>query len=505
MYKYILTFIISFLFLIVTYAQKDGKGTSKKFEPTLLSLNTHQVPEWFEDAKFGMFIDYGLYSVGGWASSKGNGAVYPDWFLSTMYSDPDTKKYTEEHFGKGFERDDFIPLFKAEKFDPKELAKIAAEAGMKYVVPFCKHHDGFCLWPSSYTKRDVGDVGPQRDLIGPLVKACNNEGLKFGFYFSLEEWEYPILVNGEKQLRIWNANNPQRPFDTIPYDAKIWDKRVSGKIPVKDYYRDYMRPQAKEFIDKYDPDLIWFDGEWVTPTSMSHAPEIVSYYYNHAAGRKAVAVNDRVGNGSRYNSGDFCCSEHGGATFSGIQAKLVKKWEECRGISHSFGFNIDDNESSVISSSALIDMLVTIVSENGNLLLVVNLDGKGNLPDYIKSRLVDIGKWLKVNGEAIYGTRPWILSNQGDNLRFTQSKNKKFLYVIHKGWPGKEISIKGVYFDPSAKITMLGSDQMLKWHNDKGKTVSYGYDGNLVVEIPESLKKLDNSDCAYTLKIQIAQ
>lgn len=495
------------LFLLLpglAFTQTAQKPAEKKYQPSLLSLNSHQLPEWFEDAKFGMFIDYGLYSVGGWAPSEGNGAMYPDWFCRSMYTDSATRKYTEAHFGKGFERDDLIPLFTAENFDPGELAQLAKEAGMKYVVPFCKHHDGFCLWPSSYTKRDVGDAGPRRDLIGPLVRACNKEGLKFGFYFSLDEWEYPILVNGEKKLRVWKPFDTRKPHDTIPYDA-IWDRRVSGKTPVKDYAQDYLVPQAKEFINKYDPDLIWFDGEWTTDINTLHAPDIVSYYYNRAAGRKEVAVNDRFGIGSRFNMGDFYCTEFGGGTYSDKQAFLEHKWEECRGVSRSFGFNIDDNESNVISTPALIETLVKIVSQNGNLLLIVNLDGKGAMPDYIKVRLKDVGQWLKVNGEAIYGSRPWIVANQGDSIHFTQSKDKKFLYVIHKGWPEKGIAIPGLYIDPSAKITMLGSGRELKWRNAIPATTSYGYDGKLEVDITRSLKDEIHLDHYYTLKIQLAQ
>jgi alpha-L-fucosidase len=469
-----------------------------RYEPTLLSINNHRVPEWFEDAKFGMFIDYGLYSVAGYAPRE-DGAMYPDWYLFNMYHDSAVAAYHRKTWGRNFQRDDFIPLFTAEKFNADSIVKIAEEAGMKYIIPFCKHHDGFCLWPSSYTKRNSFDLGPKKDLVGPLVSACRKDGLKFGFYFSVEEWEYPILVNGQLKIRRWTAG--PRSCDTISYDKKDMAGKITGKIPVKDFFGDYIVPQAKEFIDKYDPDVLWFDGEWATDINTLRTPEIISYFYNHASGRKAVACNDRVGRNLRFIAGDFFTSEYGGGAHQAnpIQAKLEHKWEENRGISQSFGYNWQDTKDNILTTAQFIDMFVKIVSENGNLLLIVNLDGKGEMPGYIKTRLTDIGKWLKVNGEAIYASRPWLESNQGDSLRFTQSKDGKYVYAIHKGWPGKEMVIKNLWLDQSAHIQLLGSGQELHWKNVETDG------GELIVEIPESLKNsIPSGGYAYTLKIQMA-
>ncbi|MDP4213840.1 MAG: alpha-L-fucosidase [Bacteroidota bacterium] len=485
--------------VLLSFPRADGQvaETRKNYEPTLLSINDHRAPDWFEDAKFGMFIDYGLYSVAGYAPKK-DGAMYPDWYLYNMYHDPEVIAYHKEKWGKDFQRDDFIPLFTAEKFDADAIVKLAAEAGMKYVVPFCKHHDGFCLWPSTYTKRNSLDMGPKKDLIRPLVNACKKEGLKFGFYFSVEEWEYPILIGGVKKIRRWTGSL----HDTIPYDEKEMNGKISGKIPVKDFFGDYIVPQAKEFINEYDPDILWFDGEWTTDINTLRTPEIVSYFYNNAAGRKEVACNDRLGANLRFISGDFFTSEYGGGAHEAnpVQSHMLHKWEENRGISQSFGYNWQDTRDNIISTPQFIDMFVKIVSENGNLLLIVNLDGKGAMPEYIKTRLVDIGKWLKVNGEAIYGSRPWLVSHQGDSLRFTQSKDRRYVFAIHTGWPDHEMVIKNLRLDKQASIQLLGSEQKLQWKNVSAEDGG----GQVVVEIPQSLKSSIPCDYAYTLKIQLA-
>ena len=299
-----------------------------------------------------MFIDYGLYSVAGYAPKLESGAMYPDWYLYNMYHSPEVVKYHKATWGNDFQRDDFIPLFKAEKFDPEEIAQIAADAGMRYVVPFCKHHDGFCLWPSSFTKRNVMDMGPKRDLIGPLNEACKKRGLKFGFYFSLEEWEYPTLQDGKKMVRIWTTED-EPASEIVPFDEKAMAGKIAGKVPVKDFVNDYIIPQANEFIDRYDPDILWFDGDWTTFIEDLGSRQIASHFYNHAMGRKQVACNDRLGRYMRFNSGDFFTSEYGAKKTDRLG--LLHNWEENRGISQSFGYNWQDTEKNVISTGDLVD------------------------------------------------------------------------------------------------------------------------------------------------------
>jgi len=373
-----------------------------RWKATAESIDKHSVPEWFKDAKFGMFIDYGPWSIAGWAPKKRAGQMIPDWYEMRMYKEEAFRRYHEKNWGSDFERDDFLPLFTAKDYDPARLVELAEETGVKYVVPFCKHHAGFCMWPSAFTRRDAGDMGPHRDLIAPLAKLSQDRGLKFGFYLSVEEWEYPLLdADGQLMIRHWDVG---RGPSTGPYTHDL-DAKITGKIPVRDYATEYLVPQAKEFIDKYDPDLIWYDGEWCTPLEQLHTYDIAAYLYNKAEGRKEVAVNDRYGRGTRSELGDFYTSEYG--HMGDKSKKSTHAWEECRGISQSYGYNWQDTEDNVITSKQLIDMFVDIVANGGNLLLMINLDGQGALPKVQENRLRDIGKWLNVNGEGIYATRPF--------------------------------------------------------------------------------------------------
>jgi alpha-L-fucosidase len=471
-----------------TVTEVNAKG---KWKPTPESIDTHKAPEWFQDAKFGMFIDWGLWSVPGWAPRKEKGAMYPDWYELWLHTDSAFLKYHEMNWGKDFKRDDFIPLFTARAYDPEKLTKLAVDAGMKYVVPFSKHHGGFCLWPSSYTQRDASDMGPQKDLIKPIVESCKKQGLKFGFYFSVKEWEYPLLdVEGNIKPLIWQTKN-------APSMEEL-EKRASGKVPVRDFAKDYIVPQAVEFIDKYDPDLIWYDGEWGTDANDLRTYEISSYFYNQAEGRKEVAVNDRYGTKDgkwlRYVIGDFFTSEYHSLTDE--NKKSTHAWEECRGISQSFGYNWQDAEANVISSKAFIDMFVDIVAKGGNLLLIVNLDGQGALPELQEKRLIDIGKWLKVNGEGIYSTRPYIRQFDG-SVAFTRSKDNEYVYAIMKEWPGKELKIKGIKAEKGSKIEILGYNKPLEWINSG--------DG-IAVKLPLKLQNERIRPCqhAWILKIRLA-
>jgi alpha-L-fucosidase len=466
--------------------ETNNKG---KWKPTQESIDSHQAPEWFKDAKFGMFIDWGLWSVAGWAPKKEKGAMYPDWYEFRFDTDTAFFKYHEKNWGNDFKRDDFISLFTANKYQPEKLAAIAKDAGMKYIVPFSKHHGGFCLWPSSYTQRDAFDMGPKKDLIKPLVESCQKEGLKFGFYFSIEEWEYPLIGDdGKVQNRVWGNK-------VKPYTAAL-EKKVSGKVAVKDFATEYLVPQATEFIDKYDPDLIWYDGDWSTSAEKLHTYDIASYFYNKAEGRKGVAVNDRYGTQDgkwlRSRRGDFFTNEYGDMEKEAKQS--VHAWEECRGISQSFGYNWQDTDENVISSKKFIDMFVDIVAHGGNLLLIVNLDEQGALPKIQENRLQDIGKWLKVNGEGIYATRPYIIHNDS-TVAYTQSKNNQFVYAIIKEWPGQQICLKGVNPAKGSKIEMLGFKQQLTW-----KESSEG----VIIQLPAKLQEAKNRPCEHAWVLKIA-
>ena len=228
------------------------------------------------------------------------------------------------------------------------------------------------------------------------------------------------------------------------------------------------------------------------------AGEISAYFYNRAEGRKEVAVNDRYGleNNRRYGymrsyRGDFFTSEYGDMT---DENRARHAWEECRGISQSFGFNWQDTDDNVISSKDFVDMFVNIVSKGGNLLLIVNLDAQGALPEVQEKRLKDIGKWLKVNGEGIYYTRAYTIAAEG-SVRYTRSKDNQTVYAISTEWPGNQLKLKSVKPANKSKVFMLGYNEPLKWSYKNGITT---------ITLPAKLQKASNRPCdyAYTFRIQ---
>ncbi len=476
----------------------DDVNNKGKWKPTAQSIDQHKCPEWFQDAKFGIFVDWGLWSIASWTPKKDKGAMYPDWYEHRMYSNYDPKSwfygYKNYHimnWGKDFERDDFIPLFKAKKFDADKLVEIFKDSGAKYVVPFLKHHSGFSLWDCSYTFRDSVDRGPKRDIAKEFLDACKKEDMKFGFYFSLDEWEAPYLKEDGS-------------LATYTYGVKYHDKfdsaietKASGKIAVKDFISDYIVPQAIEFIDKYNPDIVWYDADWFAPASKFRSYDISAYFYNKNEGKKDVAVNDRYGLMSeeeekkitfkgrkrkwlRTVRGDFYTDEFGD-TSSELSMDNYHPWEACRGISQSYGNNWQDNETNVISAKEFVNMFADMVARGGNLLLIVNLDGQGGLPEIQKQRLLDIGGWLKVNGEAIYATRPFA-PYHCDGASYTMAKDGSKAFAILKN-PAKTVTLA---YTPKAgtKIVSIIGNKEIKWQY-KDATKKTG----AVLTLPDDLAK----------------
>ncbi len=464
-------------------ANKKGK-----YKPIIDSLNKHQTPEWYKDAKLGIFFDWGLYSVGGYATKGWNRASYPDWYLFYMFTL--NKEYHKETWGDDFRRDDFISLFTVENFNAEAIVQLAVDAGAKYFVPFSKHHDGFCLWDSKYTYRDAVDMNPHRDIARELITACEKKDLKHGFYFSVEDYEYPLIdKKGDLKLRIWadymapdNAGVKESKGEYFTdFDSEYANGIVSGKVPVHNFIDDYLLPQAKDYIDNYNPDILWFDGEWRRPESYYKTTEIVAYFYNKSEGKKEVAANDRLGLGARGQSGDFYTSE----TDEVVNA-IQYPWEECRSMSGSYGYNWTDTLENYLSADELIQMLVRIVAKGGGLNLIINPDGSGKISEIQKERLRELGAWLKINGEAIYGTRTYEVTSDntqmGQRVWYTRSKDSKYGYAICFDWP-KSSTIICPGGNPvwDTEVYMLGYDKPLEWVDNSVR--------GLTVKVPEEMLK----------------
>jgi alpha-L-fucosidase len=276
------------------------------------------------------------------------------------------------------------------------------------------------------------------------------------------------------------------------FNSDLHNRMLSGKIPVRNFIDDYIVPQAKEFIDKYDPDILWFDGEWQRPAEYYKTPEIVAYFYNKAEGRKEVASNDRLGIGTREKHGDFYTSET-----DEVVEKMDYPWEENRSMSESYGYNHTDSLENYLSADELIQMLVRIVAKGGNLNLMVNPDGTGKVPQIQVDLLEELGEWLQVNGEAIYGTRPYekISDNTqlGQPVWYTMSRDSTYAYAIVFDWPKSETfictSANPVW---ESEVTMLGYDKPLEWVDTGRKR------WGMSIKIPaEMLADPENRPCSH--------
>ena len=465
-------------------------NTKGRWKATGASMDEHKCPEWFIDAKLGIFIDWGPWSVASWCPYAKGKRLYPDWYESRCRSDRTTIRYHEKNWGKDFKSDHLLDLFRGTKFNAPELMKIFRHSGARYVIPFLKHHSGFCLWDCSYTFRDTMDMAAHRDFAREMVDACRAEGLKFGIYISQAgEWEYPIL-QGDGSIKIADG----RPDHLRRYSSDM-EWKCSGKVAVKDFVHDYTVPQTTEFIDKYDPDILWGDFDWVTEAHRNGSYEIAAYFYNRAEGRKEVACNDRCGIGTqeemakykklrkkliglRTIRGDYYTDEWGDIEVN-IDPASWHPWESCSGISKSYGNHWMENfdPSMVMTEKEFICHFSGIVARGGNLLLLVNLDPQGAFPEIQKTRLEQIGQWLSRWGEAIYATR--ILAPfSTKKIDYTQSKDGRYAYAIVKE-PAAEVALE-CELPETTQVTVVGETKPLATRRE-GK--------NTVVTIPEAYAK----------------
>ena len=423
------------------------------YQPTWESLDSRPNPAWFSEAKFGIFIHWGVYSVPAWGP-KGS---YAEWYWRYMNDEKrPTSKYHDETYGEDFRYQDFAPMFKAELFDPAEWADLFARAGARYVVLTSKHHDGFCLWPSpdSWNWNSV-DIGPHRDLAGDLTEAVRARGLKMGFYYSLYEWFHPLYTS-----------DPER------------------------FVNEHMIPQFKDLVERYQPSLIFSDGEWEHPNEMWKSRELLAWLFNESAARDEVVVNDRWGKDTRSRHGGYFTTEYGRHHRMDQVSRQQYSWEENRGIGGSYGFNRNETIEDYSTSTALLHLLIETVSRGGNLLLNVGPTADGRIPVIMQDRLLEIGGWLAVNGEAIYGTRPWRVAAEGELVRYTSRDGA--VYAICLDWPGKELSLAEPKLAKGGTVTLIGKQEPLRWRQKGGK---------LEIQVPTLAVNEVPSRHAYVFKL----
>ena len=430
-------------------------GAAKHYDATWESIRTHVVPEWYNDAKLGIFIHWGLYSVPAWAPPTGElGKVdwskwfhqnpYAEWYLNSLrLKDSPTYKHHVETYGANFDYYDFASMFDKEvqKWKPAEWARRFHETGARYVVLTSKHHDGFRLWPSQVQnpKRPSASITATRDLVGELTSAVRAEGLKMGLYYSGGlDWT----------------------FETRPIAAR---EDLKTTAPQTEEYAAYADAHWRELIEHYQPAVMWND---ITYPKRGKLTEIFSEYYNRVPDG---VIDNRFG----VDFSDFTTPE-----YSNYDKITPKKWEACRGLGFSFGYNRIEGPKEVIASDKLVALLVDIVSKNGNLLLNIGPRPDGSISEIQLDRLHALGRWLHVNGEGIFGTQAWVRASaktpDGVDIRFTKKAGSLYAFLLAR--PGSAgVAIPSVTATSGTTISLLGVPGTLQWsHNDGNLVIATG-------------------------------
>jgi len=466
------------------------------YQPTWTSLCNHPVPEWFRDAKFGIYTHWGPYTVPAYGGSsdalcgKGNSFYNSAWYPRHMY-DPNHPvfKHHVKTFGpqNEFGYKDFIPMLTGERFDAAQWLDIFKDAGAKFVGPTAQLHDGFAMWDSKVNRWNCKAMGPKRDVTGEFAAAARDAGLKFiATFHHAHHWHFFQLSRGKG----YDLDDPQyqdlylHPHDSVgPADAA---------------YHDRWRAQLDEVIDQYSPDLLWFDFG-LGRIRDDYKRALLAHYYNQAAAKnQSVGVtfkNDNLPPGAGIfdlevgKMAELCL--YPWLTDTSIDCVPRGNWAHASAAAYK-------------SPERLIHNLVDIVSKTGQLLLNVGPRADGTIPQGARRSLKSLGDWLRVNGRAIYNTRPWHVAGEGPtrksvdmtgkgmfnetgearfcahDIRFTV--NEKSVFATCLGLPGDEVHVntfKNVAPQQIETVTMLGIDGPLPWRHDR--------DEGLIIETPEHL------------------
>ena len=470
-----------------------------RYEANWASLDARPTPRWFTDAKFGIFIHWGVYSVPAYAPINVKGETpYSEWYWHSLTNGRKatgpsgrgvhTWQFHQRVYGRDFAYPDFAPMFRAELFDPDHWASVFVRAGAKYVVLTSKHHDGFTLWKSEDANRVWGrpwnsvDIGPRRDLLAELSEAGRRKGLRMGFYYSLYEWYNPLWLSDRKR-----------------------------------YVAEHMFPQFKDVVTHAKPSIIFSDGEWDMPSEEWRSPELLAWLFNESPVRDEVVINDRWGKETRHRHGGYYPTEYTAGMLEGGHP-----WEESRGMGQSYGYNRMETAADYHTTRRLLLMLIDIVSRGGNLLLDIGPMADGRIPEIMELRLLEMGEWLGPNGEAIYGTRPWRRSRQWGRGEIQKLEQKTYraeydigklvdepppgfarieafftakddaVYAIVPRRPLGEVVIDDVEAPSGVRVTLLES----------GQTLSASINGRqLRIQVPDAVSARLPAREAYVFKI----
>ncbi len=429
------------------------------YENNWESLNSRPVPEWFGDAKFGIFIHWGLYSVPAY-TRKGD---YSEWYRMQL-DNPEfpNREFHERVYGKNAKYEDFVKGFTAELFDADKWAELFKKSGAKYINIVSKHHDGYCLYPTEYQWNwNTYDVGPHRDFLMELKNALEGTGVRFGVYHSVYEWFHPLYLKDPEQ-----------------------------------YALQHLIPMLKELVEKYQPSTLFTDGEWEHESSVWHSTEFLQWLYNESSVKDFIVPNDRWGNETRGKLGGNFTTEYGyidtERTVRIEDVMLDRPFEECRGIGKSFGFNRLEGTEDYMTAKELLETLCSLVCKGGNFLLNIGPAADGTIPVIMEERLLQMGKWLEVNGEAIYSSKIYTKKNT-DSTGIYYTRNGENVYAISNKFPFKELLLEEIPYKDGMTAELLGSDETFEVVEKDGKA--------LIVIPPLNPDEL-KTEYLYTFKIK---
>ncbi|CAM4578895.1 unnamed protein product [Lepidochelys kempii] len=444
------------LLLLVVVAAAGAAG-GPRYSPDWPSLDARPLPAWFDQAKVGVFVHWGVFSVPAYGS---------EWFWWHWQGErrADYERFVREHYPPNTSYADFAPRFTARDFSPRYWAWLFEQAGARYVVLTTKHHEGFTNWgsPVSWNWNSV-DTGPHQDLVGKLGQALRERNIRYGLYHSLLEWFNPLYLDDKK-----------------------------NGFKTQNFVISKTMPELYDLVLRYKPDLVWSDGDWEGPDTYWNSTSFLAWLYNDSPVKDTVVVNDRWCNNCSCNHGGYynCADKYKPGTLP------QHKWEMCTSIDKlSWGYRSNMQVNELMDESSIISELVQTVSFGGNYLLNVGPTKEGVIVPIFQERLLSLGKWLRVNGEAIYASKPWRVQMENTTIDAWYTSKGSTVYAIFLTWPESGVlKLSSPIPSSSTQVTMLGFSETLKWEKAlyKGLMITLPYVPPSALPVP----------CCWTLKLE---
>ncbi|XP_077979818.1 alpha-L-fucosidase-like [Glandiceps talaboti] len=413
-------------------------GILAGYEPNWKSLDSRPLPSWYDDAKFGIFMHWGVFSVPSFGS---------EWFWWSWQGakNPTYIEFMTENYPPNFVYPDFAPMFKAEFYDPDVWAELLEASGARYLVLTSKHHEGWTNWGSKYSWNwNSVDAGPHRDLVGDLANSIRKKtNMHFGLYYSLFEWFHPLYLEDKK-----------------------------NGFQTQTYVNDVVKPQLAEIINTYKPEVLWSDGDWEAPDTYWNSTEFLAWLYNDSPVKDTVVTNDRWGQGDTCKHGGYytCNDRYNPGVLQ------PHKWENCMTIDKkSWGYRRNAPLADYLDMDNLTQLLAETVSCGGNLLMNIGPTHDGRIVPIFEERLRQMGSWLKVNGDAIYSTKPWMHQNDTVTPNVWYTSKGDTVYAIILDWPhSNQLHLGVTKTTAQTTVEMLGYSTALLWKPDQpvGMTVT---------------------------------